>query len=313
MQKRNYSSYYDTRITSLVNELVLKVDEAQRCQEVLGRLNCYKADEKIPVDVIDFIGNYAPIQIVSKEGLITKGVDILKSALNALMKAIEWIIQKLKEIFKYCFDAEYRACKETLDIQRRMLVLSANATACNKFINSNCDVIKKADLDAIITKTQQLTELISNAAKMSDQSYVEVLLREFGASAGVIRSGSNALIDNVPSPAPARNTTYMAAGWTIDGISGTIVQYLACLRGIESLKNVQKDVDAAAKDLKKRAEQAALNGATSGDVNALQKEAATKIAMTTLMGYAIAISSRRSENILQFINSLYTELHKCAK
>ena len=313
MQKRNYSSYYDTRITSLMNELVLKVDEASRCQEVITRLSCYKADEKIPVDVVDFIGNYAPIEIVSKEGLIAKGIDLLKQALAALMRAIEWIIQKLREIFKYCFDAEYRACKETLDIQRRMLVLSANATACNKFVNSNCDVIKKTDIDSIITRTQQLTELIANAAKMTDQSYVEVLLREFGAQAGVIKSGGNALVDNIPNPAPARSTTYMAAGWTIDGISGTIVQYLACLRGIEALKSVQRDVEAAAKDLKKRAEQAALNGASAGDVNALQKEAATKIAMTTLMGYSIAISSRRSENILQFINSLYTELHKCAK
>lgn len=313
MQKRTYSSYYDTRIATLMNELVVKTDEAQRCQEILDRLQTYKSDEKIPVDVVDFIGNYAPVEIVSKEGLVTKAIDVLKNALAALMRAIEWIIQKLKEIFKYCFDAEYRACKDTLDIQRRMLVLSANATACNKFINSNCDVIKKADIDDIITRTQQLTELIANAAKMSDQSYVDVLLREFGVSAGIVKTGSNALEDNIPSPAPMRSTTYMSAGWTIDGISGTIVQYLAALRGIEALKSVQRDVEAAAKDLKKRAEQAALNGASAGDVGALQKEAATKIAMTTLMGYSIAISSRRSENILQFITSLYNELHKCAK
>ena len=313
MQVKPYSSYYDTQISNLLNQLVIKADEASRCQEILDRLNGLDRDTKVPVDVVDFIGNYAPIEIVSNEGLISKGIDVIKKALDGLMKAIIWIIQKLKEIFKYCFDAEYRACKDTLDLQRRIIVISANLTACTKFGGLNCDVISKKDIDDIIVKTQQLTELIANAAKMSDQTYIEILMNTFGTQAGISKDGNNVLTDNIPNPVPLRSVTYGSAGWDISGITSTITNYLSMLRGIEGLKEVNRNVEAAAKDFKRRAEQAALNGATAGDVVALQKEAATKIAMTTIMGYAIAISSRRSENILEFLNSIYTELRSCTK
>ena len=306
------SSYHDMVVTNLLCELELKVDEAVRCQEMIDRLSTYKPEDKLPVEVVDFIGNYADIQIVSQEasaiGLVVSAGALLKNALDALMKAINWIITKLREIFKFCFDKEFRACKDMLDLQRRLITLSVDMPLKNKFENASCDVITKAYVDKMIQMSNTLITLIENASKLTDVKYVETLLNEHGDDGAMMRGADGRMYDNIPDPEVARNTTYQAAGWTFTGINDTVTQFLAVLKGIEGLKDTSKRLDSAASDLKKRAEEAALTGAGSDKVNALQTEAATKIAMTKVIGYSVAILVRRSDSILAFVKSLYDEI-----
>ncbi len=310
MQPRVYSSYYDTQMANINYEITMKIDEINRCQEVVSRLQMYKPEDKIKPDVLDFVGNYTTIEIVSKEGFVQTAGDLLKKAFEAIFKAIKWIIEKLMELFRYLFDSEYRACKKALDLQRRVITLSTDQTLCNKFMNSTCDVIKKEDIDNIIFKTQYLVDMIANAAKMTDVQYSETLMQTLGANGGVSRGANNTVIDTLPSPAHLRSTTYQAAGWTIDGLNGTITSYISLLRGIEGLKDVGKKAETDARALKKKAEDAALSGAGADSVVNIQKETAVKITMTQVIGFTIAIASRRSENLLTFLNSLYERLHE---
>lgn len=313
MAKTIQSTNYDILITDLLHELTIKADEADRCNEMLARLAQYKPTDKIPVEVVDFIGNYSTIQIVGKEGLIMDGIGLIRKALEGVIKAILWILEKLKEIFKFLFNSQYRACKETLELQRRVIVLSTNADAVTRFESTNCTVVQKKDVDDLIFKTQSLTQLIKNCSKMDSKEYVDQLLKTFSADCGVALDPDNKLTDSTPNPSPLHGTTFGGAGWTVNGLSMTINNYLGTIRGIENLKALQRDVETAASDLKKRAEQAALGDVSQGDVMKLQKEAATKITMTQIMTYAIAISVRRSDCILAFLSAVVNELSKASK
>jgi len=310
MAKTTHASSYDIMVAGLTQELALKVDEAQRCQEILDRLLAYDNNAKLEPDVIDFIGNYAPIEIVDQHGMVMTAIDLIKKALDSLMKAIVWIINKLKEIFKYLFDSQYRAKKEVLDIQRRILTITMKQDIRTKFENLNTTVHRKADIDAILYKCQSLVELIVSAANTTDGAYADTLIKTFGGDAGVAIDGENVLTDIIPTPEVMRNTTFSLAGWTIDGVQTTITNYLAAIDSIQKLKKTQADVEKDANDLKRRAEEAATSGATSGNIIQLQKEAATKIMMVKIMGYAIAIEVRRSDNVLAFLNQIYNELHE---
>ena len=306
MAKTTHSSHCDMMIADLLHDLELKADEAERCQEMLARLNCYDRNSKLPVEIIDYVGNYAQIEIVSKEGFVTEASAILKKALDALMVAIKWIIEKLTEIFKYLFNSEYRACRDALDLQRRFITMSINQTKVNTFENTMCNVITREDIDSIIFKTQKLVELIRNSANMSRQDFVNTLLKSYCDESGVVFDPTTFRVnDNLPNPTPMAGTTFAKSGWTVAGIIEVIGSYLAMLRGIESLKANSKATQDAASDLKKRAMEAASNGAAAKDITELQRECSTKINSTKIIGYAIAVCCRRSENILAFINQLY--------
>ena len=307
MAKTTHPSHCDIMISDTLHELEMKIDEAERIQEMIARLNCYDKGQKLPVEVVDFIGNYASIEIVSREGLLTEAGSILKKAFESLMVAIKWLIEKLAMIFKYLFNSEYRACKDALDLQRRFMTMSINRTLVNDFEAKPCSVIPKTDIDNIIFKTQKLVELVSNAAALSRQDFTDTLIQSYCTESGVkfdINTGR--VTEDLPNPAPMSGTTFGTAGWTMQGITSSLSNYIATLKQIESLKQVSKDCDAAASDLKKRAEEASLSGAAAEKITELQKECATKICMTKVAGYAIAVCCRRSENILAFLNQLYT-------
>ena len=308
--KTIHANVYDIEISNLLHELVLKVDEAQRCNEMLARLSTYGAEEKIPVEIVDFIGNYAPIEIIDKQGLIMDAAGLVKKALEGLLKAIQWIIAKLSEIFKFLFNSQYRACKETLDLQRRVITISTNPDTVSKFESTNCSVVQKKDVDDLVFTTQELTQLIVNCSKLDSKEYVDNLIKTFAANGKIRIDSENKLFDDFPDPVALPNTTFGAAGWTVEGYLTTITNYLGTIRGIESLKSISKTVSDEASDLKKRAEEAALKGAGTEGIMKLQKEAALKIMMTNLMAQTIAISVRRSNSILAFLFSIYKELHK---
>ena len=308
------SSYYDMMVTNLVCELEVKIDEATRCQEILSRLQLYKPEDTLPIEVVDFIGNYSNIQIVSQEASLVKTVsELVKNALDAIIKAITWIMAKLRELFKYCFDKEFRTCRDMLDLQRRFITLSVDMTLKNKFENATCDVISKEYVDSVISSTSSLVLLIENAAKLTDFGYVNTLISEHASTGHVAYQTDGSLVDNLPDPVVMRSVTYGTAGWTFTGINESITLFLGVLKGIEKLRTVNKDVEVAAADLKKRAEEAALNGADTANVNKLQREAATKVAMTKIIGYTIAIMTRRADNISAFIKSMYDEVGNIKK
>lgn len=308
-QKTIHATVYDIAIADLLNELTLKVNDAERCQEIIARVASYESNTKLPPEVVDFIGCYAPIEIVDQHGLASDVVDVLKKALDGLMRAIAWIIEKLKEIFKFLFDSQYRACKAGLDIQRRVEILASNPDVVSKFESTNCSIVKQIDVQDIIAKTQSVTHLIAECSNLSDISYIDTLMKKFSANGGVSMDGDRKLVDDIPNPAPMLNSTFALAGWTMDAYQATLRDYIATVRGIEELKPVQSEVEKQAKELKKRAEQAAL-GMAPGDVVELQKQAAAKILMTKTIGYAIAVSVRRSENVLAFLTQIYKEMHK---
>lgn len=306
MAKTTHPSHWDIVISDTLHEIELKVDEAERIQEMIARLNCYDQNQKLSPEVIDFIGNYSRVEIVSKEGLVTEAGALLKKAFEALMNAIKWLIEKLAMIFKYLFNSEYRACKDALDLQRRFITMSINRTLVNAFESKTCDVIAKKDIDSIVFKTQRLVELVRNAASLTRQDFTDTLITTYCNESGVQFDPNTCRVsDNLPNPAPMRSTTFGTAGWTMQGIVETMSNYLATLKQIETLKEVNKQCEGAVKDLKKRAEEASLSGVGADKITELQKECAAKICMTKVIGYAIAVCCRRSENILAFLNQLY--------
>ena len=306
MAKKTHSSHCDMMIADLLHELELKVDEAERCQEMIARLNCYDPSTKLPAEIVDYVGNYAPIEIVSKEGFVTEAGAILKKALDGLMIAIKWIIEKLAEIFKYLFNSEYRACRDALDLQRRFITMSVNQTKVNRFENTMCNVVPRKEVENIIFKTQKLIELVRNAANMSRQDFSDTLLKSYCDESGVVFQESTCRVsDNLPNPVPMAGTTFANAGWTVQEIVQTISSYVSMLKGIETLKATAKSIQDAANDLKKRAVEATANGAAPKDITELQKECGVKLNMTKVIGFSIAVCCRRSENILAFMNQLY--------
>ena len=303
------SSYYDMMVTNLVCDLEIKIDEATRCQEILNRLQLYKPEETLPIEVVDFIGNYANIQIVSQEASIVRTVSsLVKNALDAIIKAITWILAKLRELFKYCFDKEYRTCKDMLDLQRRFITLSVDMSLKNKFENATCDVVANSYVTDVINSMSSLVNLIENSAGLKDVGYIDTLMTQFAHSCHVTYSSDGIIMDTVPDPVIKRSATYSSAGWSFTNITDCIVQFISVLKGIEKLKDLNKKVESAISDLKSRAENAALNGASADDVNQLQRETAAKMAMTKIIGYSIAILVRRADNISAFIKSLYDEV-----
>ena len=314
MAKTTHSSHCDTMIADLLSELVLKVDEAERCQEMISRLNCYEPGTKLPAEIVDYIGNYAPIEIVSKEGFITEVGAVLKKALDGLMTAIKWIIEKLTEIFKYLFNSEYRACRDALDLQRRFITMSVNQTKVNDFENALCNVVSRKDIDDIIFKTQKLVELVRNTANLARQDFSNTLLKSYCDEGAVVFNENDFRVtDNLPNPVPMASTTFANAGWTVQGTIEVIGSYISLLKGIESLKDTEKATRNAASDLKKRAMEAVASGAAAQTITDLQKECGTKINMTKIIGYSVAVCCRRSENILAFINQLYQAAHGSTK
>lgn len=303
------SSYYDMMVTNLVCDLEIKIDEATRCQEILNRLQLYKPEETLPIEVVDFIGNYTNIQIVSQEVSIVRTVSsLVKNALEAIIKAIAWIITKLRELFKYCFDKEYRTCKDMLDLQRRFITLSVDMSLKNKFENATCDVVANSYVTDVINSMSSLINLIENSAELRDVGYIDTLITQFASSCHIRYCSDGVLMDTVPDPVIKRSATYGSAGWSFTNITDCIVQFIAVLKGIEKLKDLNKKIESAISDLKTRAENAALNGASTNDVNQLQRETAAKMAMTKIIGYSIAILVRRADNISAFIQSLYDEV-----
>lgn len=304
-----HASNYEVVVVDLLQQLVMKTDEASRCQEIIDRLMTYEDNTRLPPEVVDFIGNYAPIEIVDQHGLVFGAIDVMKKALDSLMKAIAWIIAKLKEIFKYLFDSQYRAKKEVLDLQRRIITITMKADVRTKFENLTTTVHPKTAIDDILFKCNSLADVIKSAAGTTDVSYADNLIQTFGGTAGIAMSPENVLTDILPNPPSMRGTTFGLAGWTIDGLQNTIVTYLSVIDSIQNLRKTEQEVSKAAAELKRKAEDAATSGATSGNLIQLQKEAATKIMMTRIIGYAIAIEVRRSDNVLAFITQIYKELH----
>lgn len=316
MTQTTNASAYEVEVERLLNALIIKTDEVERCQYMLDKVSMLDMNSKLPVEVVDYIGSYANICMVDTQGMISDTKDVLSKILSALFKAIAWIIEKLTEIFKYIFNSQYRAKKETLDLQRKIITLSLKPEFCNKFENTNVSVVTKADVDKLIYTTERLFSLMHSCAGVTELQYSDTLINQWKGEAAIDFDSEGKMYDATVKMVPQRNTTFGMAGWKLnsnDGIQNSIVQYLAMIDGVEDLKALKKNTDRMSSDLKKRAEAAVTSGATSGNVSKLQKETATKIEMVKILAYAAAIAVRRSHNLLAFFNLIYEEMVKIAQ
>jgi len=317
MQITTHASECEVAIANLTQELMLKADEAERCQEMIDRLATYNKDDKLPKEIVDFVAHYTRCdELISTEEstfLETAG-NVLKTVLSALWTAIKWIFEKIVAIFRYLFDRNYRATKAATDLQRRVLTLQTNQALVNKFESIQCNVVVKEDVDNIIQKSMNLVVLIQNAAKMNRIDYIQTLIDQFADVGSVsIDTTTCVLTDVLPQPVPQMSTTYGMANWTFDGYLSTISRYIELCRCIEKLRETEKETKSQAASLKKRADDAALGKLEVSDINALQQEAAAKVNMVKIISYAIAINVRRSDNVLSFLNAMYNEMHAQTK
>lgn len=318
-QLETQSSNCEVMINELLRDLVIKTDEAQRCCEMISRLSQYQCDYQVPSEITEFIGHYTRLwtKCVSNEdgnGFLTQAGEILRKVLAGLWTAIKWIVEKLVAIFRWLFDRNYRAIKDSLELQRHVIILQTNAELVNRFENTTCNVVSRDDISSIIIKSQSLISLMRSTSKLTDVSYVDTLLSTYVKDANVNVDVSNLVMtDSLPEFKPMMTTTFGTAGWSFSGYLETLNNYVSFVRQIEELRSVEKETKKDADILKKRIENAQLGKEPTNDLNALQKEAAAKVAMVKILGYSIAICIRRSDNVFAFLNQIFNEMKAQSK
>lgn len=312
MAKTTHASVQTMQIASLLSELELKCDDAMRCQEIIARAASVDPKEKVSLEVVNFVKAYVPdIELYSaEEGFLDTAGDLLKRAFEAILKAIAWIIEKLRDLFKYIFDSQFRSRKEILDVQRRLITLSTDAGLVSKFEVTNCSVVTQKDVSDIIYKSQELVGLLTSVSHLTRNEHIDVLIKDFCSRAGTSYADQK-LSDAMANAVPARNTTFGSAGWTVNVVLTTIGQYLAMLNGIDTLKQTKVNLETEIADLKARVNKAASDPkCNQAEVIEMQRETSAKVMGVKLITYAVAILARRSDNVLAFFIALEREMHK---
>lgn len=313
------SSNCEMMVNELLRDLVIKTDEAQRCCEMISRLSQYQYDYQVPAEITEFVGHYTLLgpKYVSNEdgsGFLTQAGEILKKVFAGLWAAIKWIIEKLIAIFRWLFDRNYRAIKDSLELQRNVIILQTNAELVSKFEGMSCNVVARDDINSIIMKSQSLISLMKSAANLTDANYVNTLVTTYADEAAVKVDIANlTMTDGLPEFKPMMTTTFSVAGWSFSGYLETLNSYVGFVRQIEELRGIEKQTKKDADLLKKRIENSQLGKEPVNNVQELQKEAAAKVAMVKILGYSIAICIRRSDNVFAFMNQIFNEMKAQSK
>lgn len=299
-------------ISNLIYTLNVKLDEYERCSEMLFRLSALDKDQKVPQEVLDYMAQYSDIcaesftiTIGGKGNNDSGGVTgFIKKILNGLKNAIIKIYEFIVNIFKTLFDKQYRARKQFLGITKHLILLGSNPELVRRFEAIPCSVISQQDVMDVIQKSKNLVNLIKFCAASTDHKTIDDLLTQFSPIAS-IRVVNDQFTDLCGQIAGRRWNSFAQAGWTIKGLQECIDSHINSLSGIETLKETKAALEKEAKTLERRVNEA-MNANTSVDnVKDLQKSIALKLRLTRIIGNSIAVINNRSTGATNVLKAIH--------
>ena len=297
-------------LSNLVYTLNCNLDEYERCNDMLMRLNAMDHNEELPQEVIDYIGKYSAIcaesfSVTFGDSKSSTGViAFIKKILNGLKNAIIKIYEFIVNIFRTLFDKQYRARKQFIGITKQLLILASKPDLVKKFEAIPCAVISQQDAMDVVSKSRNLINLIKFCAACTDHKAVDDLLDKF-SPLGNIRVQNDQFTDLCAQIQGKRWNSFAQAGWTLKGFQECIDAHVNSLSGVETLKETKEGLEKEVKTLEKRVNDA-LNANTSVEsIRDLQQQIAFKLRLTRIIGNAIAVINNRStgtSNVLRAIH-----------
>ena len=304
-------------ISNLVYILNVKLDEYERCSEMLMRLSAMEPNQKVPQEVLDYITQYSDIcaeaftvTIGGRDDKNSGGVTgLIKKILNGLKNAIIKIYEFIVNIFRTLFDKQYRARKQFLGITKHLILLGSNPEIAKRFEAIPCSVISQKDVMDVIQKSKNLVNLIKFCAASTDHKAIDDLLTQFSSIAS-IRVVNDQFTDLCGQIAGRRWNSFAQAGWTLKGLQECIDSHINSLSGVETLKETKDALEKEAKTLERRVNEA-MNANTSVDnVRDLQKSIALKLRLTRIIGNSIAVINNRSTGATNVLKAIHGQALK---
>ena len=303
-------------LSNAVYTLNCKLDEYERCSDMLMRLNAMDHSAEVPQEVLDYISKYSSIcaegftiTIGGKSSNDTGVIGFIKKVLNGLKNAIIKIYEFIVNIFRTLFDKQYRARKQFVGITKNLIMLSSNPELVKRFESIPCAVISQADALDVISKSRNLINLIKFCAASTDHKAVDDLLTQFGRM-GAVDVKNDTFTDKCASISGRRWNSFAQAGWTLKGYQECIDAHINSLSGVETLKETKAGLEKEAKTLEKQVNDA-INGNTSVEtVRDLQQRIAFKLRLTRIIGNAIAVINNRSTGTSNVLRAIYGQALK---
>lgn len=306
-------------LSNAIYTLNYKLDEYERCVEMLARVNELDRAEPISQEILDYVSQYSTIcaesftiKIGGSSDNNSSGgvVGFIKKILNGLKSAIIKIYEFIVNIFRTLFDKQYRARKQFMGITKHLILLGSNPDLVKQFEAIPCSVIAQSDAIDVINKSRNLINLIKFCAASTDHKAVDDLLIQFGKVGSVVVKDDH-FTDQCASIAGRRWNSFAQAGWTLKGFQACIDAHINSLSGVETLKETKDNLEKEAKALEKRINDA-INANTSVEsVRDLQQQVAFKLRLVRLIGNSIAVINNRStgiSNVLRAIHGLALKL-----
>ena len=304
-------------LSNLVYALNSKLDEYERCSEMLARLNALDRTEPVPQEVLDYISSYSSIcqesfSITFGESKGSDGggvIGFVKKILSGLKTAIVKIYEFIVNIFRTLFDKQYRARKQFMGITKHLIILGSKPDLVAKFEAIPCAVIAQSDALDVISKSRNLINLIRFCAASTDHKAVDDLLIQFG-KLGNVKVQNDQFTDLCASISGRRWNSFAQAGWTLKGYSECIDAHINSLSGVETLKETRVNLEKEAKALEKQVTDAINANASVESVRDLQQRIAFKLRLTRIIGNAIAVINNRTTGISNVLKAIYGQALK---
>ena len=299
-------------LSNLVYALNSKLDEYERCSEMLARLNALDRTEPVPQEVLDYISSYSSIcqesfSITFGESKGSDGggvIGFVKKILSGLKTAIVKIYEFIVHIFRTLFDKQYRSRKQFLGITKNLIMLGSNPELVKKFEAIPCAVISQADAMQVIQFSKQLVNLIRFCVASTDHKAIDDLLQTYSTTCA-IKVVNDQFTDVCASVQGRKWDSFAQAGWTLKGLQECIDAHVNSLSGVESLKETKSNLEKEIKGLEKRVNDAINANTSVENVRDLQQLIALKLRLTRIVGNSIAIINNRTtgtSNVLRAIH-----------
>ena len=304
-------------ISNLLYSLDVALDEYERGNEMLLRLNALDHDAELPKEVLEYVTAYSSIcqesltiNIGGKgDGNNTGVIGFIKKILTGLKNAIVKIYEFIVHIFKTLFDKQYRARRQFLGITKHLMILGSRPELVKKFEAIPCAVISQADALDVIQKSRNLINLIRFCAACTDHKSVDDLLVNFSRAAN-IRVVNDQFTDICADIKGRRWNSFAQAGWTLKGLQECIDSHINSLSGVETLKETKTALEKDIKDLEKRVNDAMNANASAESVKDLQAIIALKLRLVRIIGNAIAIINNRSTGTTNVLKAIHGQALK---
>ena len=299
-------------LSNLIYVLNCELDEYERCNEMLMRLNTLSRNEPIPQEILDYVKDYSVIcaesisinvggdSNKSKDGVGAFIKKILAGLKNAIVKIYEFIVH----IFRTLFDKQYRSRKQFLGITKNLIMLGSNPELVKKFEAIPCAVISQADAMQVIQFSKQLVNLIRFCVASTDHKAIDDLLQTYSTTCA-IKVVNDQFTDVCASVQGRKWDSFAQAGWTLKGLQECIDAHVNSLSGVESLKETKSNLEKEIKGLEKRVNDAINANTSVENVRDLQQLIALKLRLTRIVGNSIAIINNRTtgtSNVLRAIH-----------